>query len=97
MELFFLLSIGMSIVALLPIALNEPQLFPNQQNQITREAILLAGVETTFPTESYLRSSDTTTDLLVASVIDFEAEGTQRPSKTVIIPSESGQRLKSAV
>lgn len=97
MELFFLLTIGMMIVALLPIALNEPQLFPNQHNQITREAILISGVESTFPAESYFRSSNTTNDLTLASVIDFEAEGTQRPSKTVILSNESGQRLKSAV
>lgn len=101
MELFFLLSIGMSIVALLPIALSESQLLSNQQNQQTQEAILMAGVETTFPTESLLLKTQSVqlsaAETPLASSYHLEVEGTQRASRTVLLQSDKSTLLKSAV
>jgi hypothetical protein len=101
MELFYLLSIGMSIVALLPIVLNEPQLFPNQQNQTTGEAIIMAGVESTFSSESYLFSKNSiqvqAQEHLLGMAYDLEMKGTQRSTKTIVLPKDQNQHLKSAV
>ena len=99
MELFFILSIGMSMVALLPIALNELQLLTNQQNQASSDSIILQGVESTFPSDSLLMSTNAVNLIPGESsaVLLMEAEGDQRTSRTVHLASQQGQSLKSAV
>ena len=71
MELFLLLSIGLSIVAFISIALNQAPPIPSVNNQNQPEAaprsdeyvFVHAGLEPTFPMDSVLQNPDSMNSL----------------------------------